>query len=69
MNTITIPKKMASQDDLIVVPRKQYEKLARFWASTELLSKSQTKAISKGFREIRQGKFFTSKNVKHELGL
>jgi hypothetical protein len=29
MKIVTIPKKLASQDDLIVIPRKEYEALLR----------------------------------------
>lgn len=69
MATITIPKKLIRNDDLVVIPRREYEKLVRFWANTERLTKSQKQAISKGFQDIEQRKFFTSKQVKNELGL
>ncbi|OGZ98332.1 MAG: hypothetical protein A3G49_01555 [Candidatus Sungbacteria bacterium RIFCSPLOWO2_12_FULL_41_11] len=69
MNTLTIPRKLVQNDDLVVVPRREYERLFRFWAAAELLTASQKKAINKGVREIARGKFFTSKQVKHELGL
>lgn len=69
MATITIPKNLIKNDDLIVLPRKEYEKLIHFRANTERLAKSQKQAISKGFRDIEQGKFFTSRQVKNELGL
>ena len=68
MATITIPKKLI-KDDLVIIPRKEYEKLVRFWANTERLTKSQKQAVSKGFQDIEQGQFFTSKQVKNELGL
>ena len=69
MNTITIPKKIAMRDDLVVIPKKEYEKLYRFWMSAEQITQRGKKAIEKGFREITQGKFLTSKQVRNELGL
>jgi len=69
MNTVTIPKRIAQKNDLVTIPRKEYEKLYRFWMSAEQLTQLGKKAIEKGFREIAQGKFLTSKQVRHELGL
>ena len=69
MDTITIPRKLGKKGDLVVVPRKEYEKLARFWASAERITGREKKAIARGFREITQGKFLTSKQLKHGLGL
>jgi hypothetical protein len=69
MDTVTIPKKMLKKGELVVVPRKEYEKLFRFWASAERITNRQKQTIEKGFREIKQGKVFTSKEVRHELGL
>ncbi|MBI2674712.1 MAG: hypothetical protein HYX22_03190 [Candidatus Yanofskybacteria bacterium] len=69
MDTITIPKRITKNDDLVVVPRREYERVLRFWESAERITARQKKAIHKGFHEITQGKFFTSKQVKHELGI
>lgn len=69
MNTITIPQKLVKNDDLVVMPRKDYERLLHFWASAAEITKKEKLAIEKGFREIKQGKFLTSKQLKHELGL
>lgn len=69
METVTIPKRLTKNDDLIVIPRREYNKLFRFWASAERITSKEKKAIERGFREIQQGKFFTSKQVRHELGL
>lgn len=69
MATITISKKLIKDDDLVVLPRKEYEQLARFWANAESMSKHTKKVIEKGFREIAEGDFLTSKQVKDALGL
>lgn len=69
MNTITIPKNLIKNDDLVVLPRKEYEQLARFWANAEALPKRTKTVIEKGFKEISNGEFLTSKQVKDALGL
>jgi len=69
MNILTIPRKLVQNDDLVVVPRREYERLFRFWTAAEPLTLRQKKVIDRGFREIARGKFITSKQVKHELGL
>ena len=69
MEAITISKKLIKNDDLVIIPRKEYEKLSRFWGNTERITKREKQAIIKGFQEIKQGKYLTSKQVKHELGL
>lgn len=69
METVTIPRKITGKDDLVVVRKKEYEKLFRFWAGAEQISKREKVDINKGFRQIEKGKFFTSKQVRHELGL
>lgn len=69
MGTITISKKLIRNDDLVVLPRKEYERLFRFWANAESMSARAKKAIEKGFKEIAKGEFLTSKQVKDALGL
>ncbi len=69
MATITIPKKMTDRGDLVVVPREEYEKLMRFWVDAEPFTDTQKKAVTRGFSEIKNGKFLTSKQLKRELGL
>lgn len=69
MATITIPRKLIRNDDMVIVPKRDYEKLFRFWSSAEQLTTHEKRAVEKGFREIKDGKFFTSQEVKKELGL
>ncbi|MEK7090663.1 MAG: hypothetical protein AAB930_03700 [Patescibacteria group bacterium] len=69
MQTITIPKNIAKNDDLVVVRRREYEKLFKFWMSAEQLTARQKLAVEKGLSEIEKGNFFTSGQVRHELGL
>ncbi len=52
MTTITIPKKIAQSGDLIVVEKRNFEKLAK--ENAEL--KSAIKAVLEGELALRQGK-------------
>lgn len=66
---ITIPKNLIKNDDMVIVPKKEYEKLFNFWVSSEPLSKGEKRAVEKGFQEIKNGKLYTSRGVKKALGL
>ena len=69
MSTITVPKKLLQGDDVVLVPRKEYEKLFSFWTNAERLTRRDKNAIGQGLREIKDGKFFTSKQVREILGI
>jgi len=69
MNTLTIPRNLIKNDDLVILPRKEYERLFSFWANAESMPARTKKALEKGFKEISEGKFLTSKQLKDELGL
>ena len=60
---------LIKNDDLVVLPRKEYEQLVSFWANAETIPKRTKTAIKKGFLEIAKGEFLTSKQVKNALGL
>jgi len=54
MTTITIPKKVIKNDDLVIIPRKRYEALLRIYRK-----KSYTqldRELDEAIKEIRQGK-------------
>ena len=67
MATITIPKNLTKNDDLIILPRKEYERLVDFWSNAESISRHTKKAVERGFQEIAKGEFLTSKQVKNAL--
>lgn len=67
MTTITIPRRLIRNDDMVIVPKREYEKLLNFWSSAEQLTTGEKRAVIKGFREIKDGKFFTSRDVKKEV--
>ena len=47
MNTITISK-INKNDDLVILPRKEYEQLFRFWASAESMLAPVKRLSEKG---------------------
>jgi len=67
MSTITIPKKLAQNDDLVVLPRREYEDLLERQIPTITLSAKEKKAIERGRKEIARGEFVTLSELKHEL--
>ena len=69
MTTITIPKNLIRKDDLVIIPKKEYEQLVGFWVNAEPIPKKTKIAIAKGFRQISEGKFLTSAQIKNALGL
>lgn len=71
MNTITIPKKLIKNDDLVVLPRKEYEKLL----STSLLKKEviltqpQIKRLQSARHNLSVGKSLTFNELRKKLGV
>ncbi len=53
MNVITIPRAMSLKDDLVVVPRKEYESLLVFRCKTQAVDN----AIDDGLQEYKKGKY------------
>lgn len=72
MNTITIPKKLIKNDDLIVLPRKEYEEFYQ-WKEVAKLFKTFTPTITqkKDFKKARedykQKKYITLDELKRRL--
>ena len=52
MVTITISKKLIKNDDLVILPRKEYERLFRFWANAEPMSQYTKKVLKKDLRKL-----------------
>jgi len=60
MNTITIPKNLIKNDDLIILPRKEYELMKTQMIPTFYLKGKKAKLLDKrvneALNEYRQGK-------------
>ena len=69
MNTITIPKKLAEKDDLVVIPRKEYEALLVFKKFKEFTpTLAQRKALLKAEDNFRKGKTLSYYGLVKKLG-
>ena len=67
MTTITIPKELTKNGDLVIIPRKEYEELLDRQVPEILLSTREKKAIERGRKEIANGNFVSLNELKHEL--
>ncbi|OIP74736.1 MAG: hypothetical protein AUK06_03060 [Parcubacteria group bacterium CG2_30_36_18] len=69
MNTITIPKKLAGKDDLVVIPRKEYEALLVFKKFKEFTpTLAQKKALLKAESNFRKGRTLSYYELVKKLG-
>jgi hypothetical protein len=66
MATITIPKNLISNDDLVIIPRKQYESflnICKKWGKSISEEKDTNEAISIYKKERKQGKLKILKSL------
>jgi hypothetical protein len=80
MSTVTIPKKMIRKnDDLVLIPRKEYEAF-KVWERREEIklprtfktfkpTKAQLKDFEEARREHRKGIYLTLDELKRKLGI
>lgn len=70
MFVITIPKQLSRNDDLVVIPKKEYRGLLE-WKSKSFKAvkpvRAELKIIERGRREVRLGQYEPREKVKHEL--
>ena len=72
MTTITIPKKITTEQELVAVPRRLYEEFLTWQEmikskKTFKPSLSEKRAILRGRREISEGKYITLEDLSYEL--
>lgn len=69
MTTITIPKKITKGTDLVVIPRKEYEKLLSSKKVVEFVpTAAEKRAIARGRKNFKKGNYLTIDELKDELG-
>lgn len=69
MNTITIPKKIASQGDLVVIPRREYEALLELKKFKEFSpSAAQKEALARAERNFQKGRALSYHELVRKLG-
>jgi len=72
MAILTIPKKLIEDDDLVVIPRKEYEefvKLRKIMKSFKIFTPTfaQKKDLKKAREDYKKGKYLTIDELKHKL--
>ncbi|MBI4160300.1 MAG: hypothetical protein HY506_00135 [Candidatus Yanofskybacteria bacterium] len=69
MNIITIPKKLVKKDDLVVVPRKEYEALLGLKRFKEFSpTATQKRALLRAESNFRKGKTLSYHELAKKLG-
>ncbi len=69
MPTVTIPRKLAERDDLIVVPRREYEALIELRKTQEFVpTPAQKKALVEAEQKLKRGKTLSYHEVVRKLG-
>ncbi len=69
MPTITIPKTLAQRDDLIVMPRKEYEALTELRKTAEFSpSVAQRTALLRAEQNLKAGKTLSYYELVRKLG-
>ena len=64
--TLTIPRELSRQGDLVIMLRSDYEELLRLRKVISLVEPtlSEKKAIKSGRKEIREGKYLTLRQLE-----
>ena len=71
MDTVTIiPKELAGRDDLVIIPRQEYEKLLELRKVTEFKPTAlQKRALVQAERNLLKGKSLSYNDLVKKLGL
>lgn len=69
MNTITIPRKLAEEDDLVIIPKKEYKSLIELKKSKEFMPTSaQKRALFRAENNLRHNKTLSYNALVRKLG-
>lgn len=69
MNTITIPKNLAKDDDLVIIPRREYKSLLELKKIIPIVNatKKEVAVIKRGEKEIKRGEYVVWDKLKNGL--
>ena len=69
MNTITIPRNLIKNDDLVIIPRMEYNSLLELKKIVSIVNatKKEVVAIRRGEKEIKKGEYVFWNKLKHDL--
>lgn len=69
MPIAVIPKKFTQKDDLVIIPRKEYEEFLKLRSRKEIkLTSAQKQALVRARKNLTLGKFLTLNELKQKLG-
>ena len=69
MNTLTIPRKLAQKDDLVIIPRKEYEALLNLKQVKEFVPTSvQKRALVRAEKNFNRKKTLSYNGLVKKLG-
>ena len=69
MSIVTIPKKITRGEDLVIIPRGEYEHLLELKKIYEFrATSSQKKALSHARRNRKKGRVLTLSELRQQLG-
>ena len=71
MNTLTIPRNLIKNDDLVILPRKEYERLlsTAFLNKEVVLTLPQKKRLYSARENLSAGKSLTFNELRKKLGV
>ena len=69
MDVVTIPRNLVQEDDLVVIPRREYEEFLELKKVIPIVkaTPSELRAIRRSEKEIREGKYISWHELKREL--
>lgn len=71
MPTLTIPRKLTKGEELVVIPRKEYDEFSQWQKTVKYFNPTpaQIKTLRKAQEEYTKGKYLSLNEFKHKLGV
>lgn len=68
---ITIPKELARRDDLVIIPRREYNRLLARQRVVPVvkMTSAQKRDLREAREEYARGEYITLEQLEHELGI
>lgn len=67
MSTITIPKKITKGEELVVIPRKEYERFLRILKAKKKTRTQLDRELDKALEDVKMGRMSKPFNSAEEL--
>lgn len=70
MHPVTIPKQLAAKDDLVIIPRKEYDTLliCAGFHKTFIPTAAEKRALTRAERNLREKKTLSYHELRRSLG-